>query len=59
MDGLISFLFLLAVPSIYYWGVRTAIALKQQDMLLLCLVLMVLSLRFALSFSGILPLQPW
>jgi len=59
MDAMISLLFLLAVPWIYHWGVRAAIALKQQDMLLFWLVLMALSLRFALSFSGILPLRPW
>ncbi len=59
MDAMISFLFLLVALSIYYWGVRTAMALKKKDMVLLCLVLMAFSLRAALSFGGIPPLRIW
>lgn len=59
MNAIMSFLFLIAVPSLYYWGVRRAIALRQQDMLLLFLLLMVMSLRASLSFAGVPALPFW
>lgn len=57
MDGAISFLFFLAIPSMYFWGVRAAMKRNDRLLLFIFVLAMVMSARAALHFAGLPPLR--